>query len=205
MKKKILLSSIAVIALCLCLIAGSTYALFTETTSVNIAVTAGDLNVAATIVERSMMLRSLGDAEGTFERTEFANGGDAEFVDGRLVINKMTPGDGLCFEVEVENTGDIAAMYTVDWATNGIHTAEDLFDVLEITVLDVNANEFTGTTQYSALGAPGETTTFLVIVEFTNGTPDRDNQYQGAAADIQFTVTAVQGNGVDENGDLILP
>ena len=45
MKKKVLLSSIATIALCFCLITGSTFALFTDTTEFNVAVTSGDVEI----------------------------------------------------------------------------------------------------------------------------------------------------------------
>ena len=46
-KKKILFSSVMVIALCLSLIAGSTFALFTSESKVNIAVTSGTVKVTA--------------------------------------------------------------------------------------------------------------------------------------------------------------
>ena len=204
MKKKILLSSIAVIALCLCLIAGSTYALFTTSTEVNIAVTAGELDVTATIIEESMQLRSLEDDENTFPRENFfSNGGEANFVDGKLQINRMTPGDAIYFEVQVENTGNVAVQYNVKWTSAGVPSYKtDMYDALTVTVIGVDG-EFEGATAYQALGAPNSTTTFVVIVEFENGTPENDNQYQGAVANIQFTVEAVQQNGVAADGTLI--
>ena len=64
MKKKVLLSSIATIALCLCLIAGSTFALFTSKSNVNIAVTAGEVDMVAGIAITK--LESVkGDVNGT--------------------------------------------------------------------------------------------------------------------------------------------
>ena len=204
MKKKIILSSIAVIMLCLCLIAGSTYALFTETTTVNIAVTAGDLNVTAEVVQDSEELRSLRDAEGQFNRDAFANGGDATLENGLLKINKMTPGDAVRFQVMVKNTGDIAAKYNVKWDIKDVQGEPQWAEVLKISVYDASGNEL-GTDDYSALGAPNQTSVFVVVVEFKNGTPDKDNPYQGKAVDVQFTVEAVQENGVDDQGNLILP
>ncbi|MBR1867548.1 MAG: hypothetical protein IJ800_03090, partial [Clostridia bacterium] len=53
-KKKILLSSVMVIALCLSLIAGSTFALFTSESKVNIAVTSGKVDVKASITDLSV-------------------------------------------------------------------------------------------------------------------------------------------------------
>ena len=223
MKKKVLISSLATIALCLCLVAGSTFALFTETTTVNIAVTAGDLDVTAAIVEDSLKGHSLG---GTFPTdgdttAEFANGGTASFTNNVLGISKMTPGDAVQFNVTVTNSGDVAAMYTVEHSfvlpTNeetdpdsdaykeraaAVAAATKLSTLLEITVT-ANNNEFTGTTTYAALGDPGATTTFTVTVVFPNGDADVDNLCQGAEdLGIVFTVTAVQENGV-ENGELI--
>ena len=48
MKRKVLLSSIMTIVLCLCLITGSTFALFTDSSEFNIAVTSGDVEILST-------------------------------------------------------------------------------------------------------------------------------------------------------------
>ena len=206
MKKKILLSSFATIMLCLCLIAGSTFALLTTSTKVNIAVTAGKLEVEANILETSMAMRSLGDADGNFERSVFANGGSAVLDNSVLKINQMTPGDAVCFEVKVKNTGDVAVQYRVKWESAGVEVGKkDMFGALNITVVSDDGNKFEGVNSYDALGAPGATTTFTVVVEFVNGTPENDNQYQGAIANINFIVETVQQNGVDNNGNLITP
>ena len=208
MKKKIILTSIAIIALCLCLIAGSTYALFTTKTEVNIAVTAANLDIEATIVENTKQLRSLTDPTNVFTRTVFANGGEATFDNGVLKIERMTPGDGVYFEVKVRNIGNVAVKYNVKW-----DIAEDTYtdtegnqhpwaDVLDIKVLH-DGKEFDGKYAYDDLGAPDSTATFVVMVIFKNGTAEHDNHYQDRRTDIQFTVEAVQDNGVDANGNLI--
>ena len=204
MKRKVLLCSIATIALCVCLIAGSTFALFTTSTKVNIAVTAGELDIEANILEASMAMRSLGDAEGEFERGSFANGGSAILEDSVLKINQMTPGDAVCFEVKVTNTGDVAVQYNVKWQSAGVDEGKkDMFEALKITVVRDDGHTFEGVNSYDALGAPGAETTFTVVVEFVNGTPENDNQYQGAVANINFIVETVQQNGVDNDGELI--
>ena len=59
MKKKIT-SAVLTIVLCLSLIAGSTYALFTSEDTVNIAVTSGKVNVVATITEEKPATTSFG-------------------------------------------------------------------------------------------------------------------------------------------------
>lgn len=211
MKKKILLTSIAVIALCLCLIAGSTFALFTTSTKVNIAVTAGNLDVEAAILEDTLKLRSLGDAVDKFDRDVFANGGIAKLEGGKLILDRMTPGDGLCFQVQVKNTGDVNVKYKVNWTIptdvqNAAGVTVDWSKVLKITVLDDEFKSFTNTdtdAYYDVLGEPGKVTVFNVIVEFVNGTAENDNDYQGTSVDVTFTVETVQQNGIDANGNKI--
>ena len=50
MKKKIMLSSILTIVLCACLIAGSTFALFTDIADTSIAITSGNVKLTATVI-----------------------------------------------------------------------------------------------------------------------------------------------------------
>ena len=54
MKSKVLVSSILTIALCLSLIAGSTFALFTDSAKNDIAVTSGTVDIDATIVDLAL-------------------------------------------------------------------------------------------------------------------------------------------------------
>ena len=218
MKKKILISSIAMIALCLCIIAGSTFALFTDTTEVSIAVTAGKLDVDASIIGGSERMVSLNDYNGVdaltpsdFAKVAFDNGGTAVLgtgteddgngiEEGKLVISGMTPGDGVCFQVKVENKGDVALQYTVK-ASPDAQTPNhegDFYGALEVIVYDVNGVKLEGNNAYAEVG---EWTTFYVAVVFPNSSSDQ-NMYQGASAGINFTVEVVQANGV-ENGQLI--
>lgn len=204
MKKKILISSIAVIALCLCLIAGSTFALFTTSTNVNIAVTAGELNVEANVVDDSMKTRSLG--EQVFEDgNSFANGGSATFNDetSELIINGMTPGDAISFDIHVKNTGNVAVKYNVKCTPGDVPADKtNLKDALSITIFDEDGNEFVSTADYySALGAPNAETTFTVVVEFVNN--DDNNDFKGAVANLNFIVETVQENAVNSSGALI--
>ena len=213
MKKKILISSIAMIALCLCLIAGSTFALFTAETEVSIAVTAGSLDVEAYILDGTQKLASLGDYDDfnaiktdDFAKSVFDNGGSAYLEGGKLIIDRMTPGDGVCFAVKVVNTGNVAVQYTVEAYDLGPLTTEEenktsLFSELEVIVYDANGNELTGQNAYSMVGYENAETVFYVAVVFPNSAQDQ-NAFQGAYANIGFTVTVVQANGV-EGGQLV--
>lgn len=212
MKKKVLLSSIAMIAICLSLIAGSTFALFTKSTNVNIAVTAGNLDVYAAIQD-DIQIRSLGvENFAQVQDNKFPNGGSATLSGGKLNIEQMTPGDAVSFEIQVVNNGDVAVAYSVDWASayntsNPLPTGKkDMFEALKFTVTTKDGKSFTdaaGKDVYYTLGEPGKDTTFVVTVEFENKTGDANNAYQGAVADINFTVKTVQANGIDSNGNII--
>ena len=126
MKKKALLSSVLVIALCLCLIAGSTFALFTDSTEFNIAVTSGDVEILSTaeVVQRwsaegpveEHSDKYLKDENGSYykhiERTDtFTNGGTADVDKGTLVIDKITPGDKVDVRINTQNLGNVAFRY----------------------------------------------------------------------------------------------
>lgn len=221
MKKKIILSSVLVIVLCLCVIAGSTFALFTKETSVNIAVTAGKLDVTATIDEDNVQYRSLNE---TFKKeselgraTHFANGGSAEFVDGKLSLKNMTPGDAVSFNVTVTNLGEVAVKYTVksdikfvDADGNEVDVQDGegnpLPDMVTVKVTPSGSqNKFEGANTYVNLGGKNSTAAFTVVVEFPNGQPSNDNRYQGLSVSVDFTVEVVQDNGVNPDGSLILP
>ena len=128
MKKKALLSSVLVIALCLCLIAGSTFALFTDSTEFNIAVTSGDVEILSTaeVVQRwsaegpveKHSDKYLKDENGSYYKhikrdDTFTNGGTAD-VDkntGTLVIDKITPGDKVDVRINTQNLGNVAFRY----------------------------------------------------------------------------------------------
>ncbi|MBO7296041.1 MAG: hypothetical protein J6V39_02180, partial [Clostridia bacterium] len=156
MKTKLLLSSAMVIAVCICLIAGSTFALFTATSDVNIAVTAGDLEVKANFVQESMETKSLGQTvftdcvkqdNGTYVG-EFVNGGKATFATNEttqateLVMNGMTPGDGVRFLISAKNEGNVAVKHTVRWTLKMTDENSKLnaSDALTVTVVPSNAN-----------------------------------------------------------------
>ena len=224
MKKKVLLSSILTIALCLTLIVGSTYALFTSGNDVNVAITAGKLEVVATI-NNGLVTRSLEDDDTVNRGGDFSNGGKAVLTNGELVISRMTPGDYVKFVIDVENKSDVALKYRVSATSavalkaDGVTPVEiDLSDALVITtkVLDGDVNEMNKddkdfTSEWHDAAAGADITSIEVTVYFPNGTPDHDNEFKStdlktSGAKLVFSVFAVQANGVDPTTqELILP
>ncbi len=222
MKKKVLITSILTLVLCLCLIAGSTYALFTSEKELTIDVTSGKVDVEATI-NTSLKTWSLGQTEPTGNTDgTFVNGGVAQVNDdGVLVISRMTPGDCVKFTIDIKNSSDVAVRYKVKGVStlpvNAEAGTKDLTDALVCTAT-INGTEYVmsetdgatfETVWFDVVAAPdgvgGEIGDITVTLNFPNGTPEHDNPFQSAKAAITFVVEAVQGNGVGANGQLINP
>ena len=200
MKAKIFLSSILTIALCLSLIVGSTFALFTKTETVNIAVTAGKVGVEATILPLAT------------ENTKLY-AGKAELSSGNtLKIVDMLPGDSVKFTIQVENQSNIPLKYKVSaksaYADGLQGVTSDLSDALECTAT-FNFDGATISKTLSKNSTDGKTfdtgycqtpvatgTKNVVTIDVTVTFPvaDDNNTYQGAGAALTFTVVAVQGN-----------
>ena len=203
MKAKIFLSSILTIALCLSLIVGSTFALFTKTETVNIAVTAGKVDVSASILNDS-----------TNFKPDLKNGGTAKITDGnKLQISKMTPGDSVTFVIHVVNNSNVTIDCKVSAEAKGVTGKTNLMGALKCTATingTPHALNGDGTTMtmadYAEVKAPQTETTGEVITNITvtvefpaNDSTIKYSDFQDAAAEITFTVIAVQGNGATTN------
>lgn len=199
MKKKVLLSSIATIALCLCLIAGSTYALFTTSDETSVSVTAGKVNLTAVYDTSSMLTWSLRETEAD-ARTDgvFANSGTAIFDGDFVVIDRMTPGDVAKFKIDVTNYSNVGIQYRVRMISVAENGVKDLTPALVTTAYVDGFNyPVTGTenaTVWKYIDEGEEINDIWVTVSFPNGTAEHDNQYQEAKAKMTFIVEAVQGN-----------
>ena len=197
MKKKVLLSSIATIALCLCLIAGSTFALFTDSSNFNIAVTAGDVEILSTAEFFATYSANgpvdehddkyLKDENGAYYEHvaqilgQFINGGTANVEEGgTLVVNRLTPGDKVDVKINTQNLGDVAFRYryTIKVATdNGLakgmvlttHSGEEYEAVKSFT------------SEWFPVVAAGDTTTDLSKVISLELPVYAGNEYQSEA------------------------
>ena len=184
MKKNRILSSVITIALCLCLIAGSTFALFTSSDEVNIAVTAGNVQVDAYLADFATF-----SMDKQQETGKFANGGTAVYTDGVLTLDKVTPGDEVQFTVNINNTSDVAVQYRVRMNIEGklgevLVASSDLPDGTKATL-----NALETATVWAPLAAG--VTTFPMTVELPE---EVGNAYQGKTAAISIVVEAIQGN-----------
>lgn len=239
MKSKVLVSSILTIALCLSLIAGSTFALFTDNSKVNVAITSGDVEVVASVEVLNVLSaegpvaahanKYLKDENGHYyehinpgvvanEKYYFTNGGYATVdADGKLVIDRITPGDKVWTKVTVKNIGDVSMYYRYNIVANNTKLAEGM------VVTDHEGNTYEATQSFTSkwfsndVVLSGETRTFDLAFELpvyagneyqsehkNNVYYDEDgNAFKYAEDELKqveyvITVEAVQGNAVME-------
>lgn len=204
MKKKVLLSSIVTIALCLCLIAGSTFALFTSTSQVNVAVTAGDVDMTASVAVTSVE-SVVGDAAGTIvdengatysyqysDAKYFLNRGYAEVSGTILTVTNITPGDKVNFAISGKNDSNVAIQYRyVIECISGYK----LMDGLKLSV--DGGNELSSVLSYTSPYMDLAAGTDMTVVPISLALPvSAGNEYERQSLEIRILVEAVQGNAV---------
>lgn len=198
MKKKALLSSLLTIALCFSLIAGSTYALFTSTSEINVAATSGTVSVQASI--QDLMLKDLNEtkyvrrvADG--ETANFESGATPDtrtltFTDGnKLTLSNIVPGDSLKFYVNIHNDSNVSVKHRVVIEAEG-----ELFSGLKVTT---DGESFLGQSYTPWTLLEVGSADVRIPIEITlpdSGNNDHDNKYQGKTCTMTVRVEAVQGN-----------
>lgn len=213
MKKTALLSSILTIALCLCLIAGSTFALFTSETDVDVVVDAGRVNIKAGLTTPKLY-SAKADAAGTeFDEngksysydpqtgSTFANGGTAvlgtTLIEGTtdkykdvISLENVTPGDKIEFSLTGNNTSDVAVMYRYK-----IECLEG-YDLMSGFVVTVEGTKYASMASYVSewrslpnIGAEIPEVKLALELPISAG-----NEYQMLDAKIKVSVEAVQAN-----------
>ena len=185
--KKVLFSSILTIALCLSLIAGSTFALFTDEQEYTIEATAAKVDFVATIDDQILYSRDIA------QTNTFANGGTAVFTGNTLTLTNITPGDKVVFDIELENKSNVDIKYYLNWtATGDLMSGTTPLVISAVDSVDGVVSNL-GDADYTAwaANAPKERT-LTVTVELPEVA---GNEYQEDTATINFTVFAVQGNG----------
>lgn len=197
MKKKALLTSVLTIALCLSLIAGSTFALFTSTSTVNVAVTSGKVNVIASIENLQLYSPTtiakdgkIGDATNAADNTNFTfkNRGTASLVGNKLTLTNITPGDKVTFDIKITNNSNVTVQYR-----NIIEkiTDDGLWAGLKVSI---GGTEYDGATKKSEWAVWTETSNVITVPVVIELPATAGNIYQGKKCELAYTVEAVQGN-----------
>ena len=189
MKKKILISSALVIMVCLCLIAGSTFALFSETTAVNMVIGSATVDLNASLSAPKGESRGVPATVLSSTKLQFANGGTVEILGNQLIVERMTPGDTFSVTVNVTNHSNITTKCKASTSITG-----DLASVLDVsysTKMNLDDNDW-GVLQPAASATGDSIGTIVVTVKMPESV---GNTAQDKNATISIVVEAIQGNG----------
>ena len=141
--KRILLISCSIILLCMSIIAGMTYALFTEEISVKNHLQAGNLNVT---LKRTNLKYAILDTEGYLKETtieddlELTTSTDENVFGLKSSENMVVPGSYFDAELTISNDGNVAIEYGVQLVILSEDVSEDLASQLMVTISRKNAD-----------------------------------------------------------------
>ena len=193
-KRNVIVSAFMAIALCMSIVAGATFALFTSDSSVNIAITSGNVEVTATASDLTVYSPTSVNEDGIVNADnavdenggKFVNGGTATLTGSELKLDNMTPGDKATFKITVKNKSTVAIKYrTVIEAQD-----EGLFAGLAINIGGKNT---VGATEWKKLEANAEISdaekACVIELPVTAG-----SEYRNKKCTLKFTVEAKQGN-----------
>lgn len=215
-KRKVTMSVITICCL-LVLLAGSTYALFSDKAPVNVIVSSAKVDISAKIQEDSVTLYSLDekrvDAEGKLLNT-FELGGEAilNVETGEVTLINIAPGDKIEFTIEVTNESNIDIKQrirlaeTIELNPDGTQVPHDKCLLTGDNPLVVKINgvalSYNPTTKTAIVSdwttiKPGPTpTTITVSIELPY---EADDYYQNLSCAFDIIVDAYQGNADTQN------
>lgn len=187
-RKSTLISAVLAIAMCVSLLVGGTFALFTSESKVNLVVTSGNVEVVASIenIEKSYV-----DENGETVSGKLF-GGDATFADGTLSLDNIVPKDTVKFHVKIANNSSVAIKYRTV-----VTVVEDngLASSLSIDLAGYQMIGMKAASAYAKLDA-GEQPEVLPV---TITLPESETT-QGKSCKLSVSVEAVQGNAAVANG-----
>ncbi|MBO4940229.1 MAG: right-handed parallel beta-helix repeat-containing protein, partial [Clostridia bacterium] len=196
-RTKVLLTSIASIAMCASIAVGGTYALFTDEAVVNVAVTSGTVDVEANVVSGSLKTYSRGilQADGHFANDATGVTGAVLNADGSLTLTNVTPGDKAEFEIAITNNSNVDIQYrTVAYFKEGSATK-----LSEKLVWTSSVTDWTYVEGNTTIANPVKVSVELPETVTQDDLKETaDAEIKSYSATILFTVEAVQGNGVGE-------
>lgn len=194
MKRNVLVSALLAIALCLSVMVGATFALFTSESKTNIAVTSGKVDVIAYVDEASVQTKQLNAAyqDGKTHMYEAT----ATFADGGLKVNNFVPGDGIQFNIVVKNNSSISVKYRTIIACDA---ADGLLEGLNVTI---GGESYQGTTKISSYTTLAATQTDVAAIPVSIELPETaGNEYQNQTFQFSYKVEAIQGNAETTDPD----
>lgn len=200
-KKNVIISSLVSIVMCLSLIVGGTFAMFTSEAQVNIAVKSGTVDVKATVSDLQLYSPTSVALDGTIVNADnaatgntFANGGTATLNGNTLTLDGISAGDKVQFNITLSSESSIKTMYRYGYEVNAAEgktftEAKSLYSALVFGLDEIETSKYvsykTGWTEFTS----GKVLNVSVELPATAG-----NEAQGLSGVIVFTVEAAQGN-----------
>lgn len=200
-KKNVIISSLVSIVMCLSLIVGGTFAMFTSEAQVNIAVKTGTVDVKATISDLQLYSPTSVALDGTIVNADnaatgntFANGGTATLNGNTLTLDGISAGDKVQFNITLSSESSIKTLYRYGYEVNAAEgktftEAKSLYSALVFGLDEIETSKYvsykTGWTEFTS----GKVLNVSVELPATAG-----NEAQGLSGVIVFTVEAAQGN-----------
>ncbi|MBO5224061.1 MAG: hypothetical protein J6C23_06095 [Clostridia bacterium] len=207
-KVKALVGSVLAIAMSMSVAAAGTFALFTDKAEVNVAITAGKVDVEAEVSDLKLysMDRYLGDGVEVFENLGSAK---LDTASNTLTLTNITPGDKVEFDLSVVNKSNVAIKYRSVLEIKSI-TGKNLMDVLKINlgaqdaIIDASATR--KVSKWTALSPDAANQTIVELIPVSIELPvEVGNDYQNAGIELSYYIEAIQGNAetVDPSEDVI--
>ncbi len=188
--KKTLLTAILSIVMCMSLIAGATFALFTSESKVNIAITSGKVDVVASISD--FKVRENGDADWRttsgnpvqFDKAESDT--RTAVIDGnKITLTNVSAGDGVKFVIDVANESTINVKYRT---LVSYENDNGLFSELQVKIDNglFNGLAVSDWAELTPSSDPANIDVEIVLPAESNA--------QGLSCEIIVAVEAIQGN-----------
>lgn len=194
--RKAMLSAAVAIAMCTSVMAGTTYALFTSESNVNIAISSANVEVAANAVkltkysavadENGEMLDELGN--------KYAYGAPETLAvsDGILKFENVKPGDKYELTLSVKNNSSIDVAYRTKFEF--LRGDLKLMSAFKTTLDGKNVSNYksyTGAWQDWDITDTVKTKTVTLVMEMPMNI---GNAFKNLSADINVSIEALQGN-----------
>ena len=177
--------------MCLCLTVGATFALFTSSSEVNIAVTSASVDVKANVENFQYKTLSQDWTVALDNKTKFDNIGGTAVLDGNVItLDKIVPGDAVKFDVKITNNSNVNVKYRV--AVRNLSDDNIFFKALDV---DVDGEDFSISKISSwEMLEPSivEVDTISVVIELPKTAEGRE--LMGKTSKLLISVEAIQGN-----------
>ena len=184
------------ILLCLCLITGSTFAVFYSSITADISVTSGQIKLDAYVLENEKTMSSL--TEDRTDEGTFVNGGTANISGRSVTLENVTPGDSITFPIKINDYSTVKAKYKVTASLSNSLLA----DLLNITVNIGGVNYEMGKDAYGL--STGWVDSFSSLITEFNGVqnvilvtitlPESVTIGMGESAQLTINIDAIQYN-----------